>query len=182
VTKVEQPSVAAREIGTEADPTCFSKEVFVQTHRAIYRSEIGPLEVVGNQKGVLSITFVENELTGDRALPASISECLRQLDEYFKGRRQKFSIPLLLDGTDFQKTVWRQLQKIAFGETASYGDVARAIGNPQAFRAVGNANNKNAIPIIIPCHRVIGSDGKLVGFGSGIWRKEWLLDHEKSFR
>jgi methylated-DNA-[protein]-cysteine S-methyltransferase len=182
VTKVEQPSVAAREIGTEADPTCFSKEVFVQTHRAIYRSEIGPLEVVGNQKGVLSITFVENELTGDRALPASISECLRQLDEYFKGRRQKFSILLLLDGTDFQKTVWRQLQKIAFGETASYGDVARAIGNPQAFRAVGNANNKNAIPIIIPCHRVIGSDGKLVGFGSGIWRKEWLLDHEKSFR
>jgi methylated-DNA-[protein]-cysteine S-methyltransferase len=111
-----------------------------------------------------------------------MKECLRQLDEYFKGKRKKFSVPLLLDGTDFQKAVWRQLQRIPCGQTASYGDVARAIGSPQAFRAVGNANNKNPIPLIIPCHRVIGSDGKLVGFGSGIWRKEWLLDHEKSFR
>jgi methylated-DNA-[protein]-cysteine S-methyltransferase len=148
----------------------------VQTFRACYPSEIGPLEVVGNPKGILTITFVENELT----LPACIKECLRQLDEYFKGKRQKFSVPLLLDGTDFQKAVWRQLQKIPFGQTASYGDVARAISSPQAFRAVGNANNKNRIPLIIPCHRVIGSNGKMVGFGSGIWRKEWLLDHEKS--
>ena len=154
----------------------------MQTFRTYYRSEIGPIEIVGNQKCILTITFVENEFTPDRTLPACIKECLRQLDEYFKGKRQKFSVPLLLDGTDFQKAVWRQLQKIPFGEIASYGDVARAIGSPQAFRAVGNANNKNAIPIIIPCHRVIGSDGKLVGFGSGIWRKEWLLDHEKSFR
>ncbi|MEE9495209.1 MAG: methylated-DNA--[protein]-cysteine S-methyltransferase [Desulfobacterales bacterium] len=154
----------------------------MQTHRAIYRSEIGPLEVVGNEKGILTITFVEDEFEADRNLPACITECLRQLAEYFKGRRQKFSIHLLLEGTDFQKAVWRQLQKIPFGQTASYGDVARAIGSPQAFRAVGNANNKNRIPLIIPCHRVIGSDGKLVGFGSGIWRKEWLLDHEKSFR
>ena len=154
----------------------------MQTHRAIYRSQIGPLEVVGNSKGILTITFVDEEFGADRNLPACMTECLRQLDEYFKGRRQKFSVPLLLDGTEFQKTVWRQLQKISFGETASYGDVARAIGSPRAFRAVGNANNKNNIPIIIPCHRVIGSDGKLVGFGSGIWRKEWLLDHEKSFR
>jgi methylated-DNA-[protein]-cysteine S-methyltransferase len=154
----------------------------VQTVRAIYTSEIGPLEVVGDQKGILTITFVENEFTPDRALPACIKECLRQLDEYFKGRRQKFSVPLLLDGTEFQKAVWRQLLKIPFGQTASYGDVARAISSPQAFRAVGNANNKNRIPLIIPCHRVIGSDGKMVGFGSGIWRKEWLLNHEKRVR
>ena len=111
-----------------------------------------------------------------------MAECLRQLTEYFKGRRQKFSIPLVLEGTDFQKAVWRQLQKIPFGQTASYGDVARAVGSPRAFRAVGNANNKNPIPLIIPCHRVIGSDGKLVGFGGGIWRKEWLLEHEQSQR
>jgi methylated-DNA-[protein]-cysteine S-methyltransferase len=154
----------------------------MQTFRTYYRSEIGPLEVVGTQKGILTITFVEDESGADRPLPACMKECLRQLDEYFKGKRQKFSIPLLLDGTDFQKAVWRQLQKIPFGQTASYGEVARAIGNPRAFRAVGNANNKNDIPIIIPCHRVIGSDGKLVGFGSGIWRKEWLLDHEKGSR
>jgi len=154
----------------------------VQTVTAIYKSEIGPLEVIGQQNGILTITFVEDESGTGRFLPACIKECLRQLDEYFKGKRKKFSVPLLLDGTDFQKAVWRQLQRIPFGQTASYGDVARAISSPQAFRAVGNANNKNRIPLIIPCHRVIGSDGKLVGFGSGIWRKEWLLDHEKSFR
>lgn len=152
----------------------------MQTFRACYRSEIGPLEVVGNQKGILTITFKKDQFESDRNLPACMKESLRQLDEYFKGRRQKFSVPLLLEGTDFQKAVWRQLQKILFGQTVSYGDVARAIGRPQAFRAVGNANNKNPIPLIIPCHRVIGSDGKMVGFGSGIWRKEWLLDHEKS--
>ena len=154
----------------------------MHTFRACYRSEIGPLEVVGNPKGILTVTFVEDEFEDDRNLPACMTKCLRQLDEYFNGKRQKFSVPLLLVGTEFQKNVWRQLQKISFGETASYGDVARAIGSPRAFRAVGNANNKNNIPIIIPCHRVIGSDGQLVGFGSGIWRKEWLLDHEKSFR
>jgi methylated-DNA-[protein]-cysteine S-methyltransferase len=154
----------------------------MQAFRTYYRSEIGSLEVVGNPKGILTITFVEGEFEADRNLPACMTECLRQLDEYFKGKRQKFRVPLLLDGTEFQKAVWRQLQKIPFGQTASYGDVARAIGNPRAFRAVGNANNKNNIPIIIPCHRVIGSDGKLVGFGSGIWRKAWLLDHEKSVR
>lgn len=154
----------------------------MQTVKAIYKSEIGPLEIVGTQKGILTLTFVEDEFEADPKLPACVKECLRQLDDYFKGKRQKFSLPLLLDGTEFQKTVWRQLQRIPFGQTASYGDVARAIGNPRAFRAVGNANNKNNIPIIIPCHRVIGSDGKMVGFGSGIWRKEWLLDHEKSVR
>ena len=152
----------------------------MQTYKACYRSEIGPIEIVGNQKGILNITFVEKAFRSDRNPPACMTECLRQLDEYFKGKRQKFSVPLILEGTGFQKAVWRQLQKIPFGRTASYGDVARAIGRPRAFRAVGNANNKNRIPLIIPCHRVIGSDGKMVGFGSGIWRKEWLLDHEKN--
>jgi methylated-DNA-[protein]-cysteine S-methyltransferase len=152
----------------------------VQTYRACHHSEIGPLEVVGNQKGILTITFVEDDFEADRNLPAGMTECLRQLDEYFKGKRQKFSVPLHLEGTDFQKAVWRQLQKVPFGQTASYGDVARAVGSPKAFRAVGNANNKNPIPLIVPCHRVIGSDGQMVGFGSGIWRKEWLLDHEKN--
>ena len=152
----------------------------METYKACYRSEIGPIEIVGNAKGILTITFVDRAFKTDRALPACMQDCLRQLDEYFKGKRKKFSVPLILEGTDFQKAVWRQLQKIPFGQTASYGDVARATGSPQAFRAVGNANNKNRIPLIIPCHRVIGSDGQMVGFGSGIWRKEWLLDHEKN--
>ncbi len=154
----------------------------MQTYTACYQSEIEPFEVVGNQKGILMITFNKDPLMTDRSLPGCMTACMRQLDEYFKGRRKKFSVPLVLIGTDFQKAVWRQLKKIPFGQTASYGDVARAIGRPRAFRAVGNANNKNPIPLIIPCHRVIGSDGKLVGFGGGIWRKRWLLDHEKGPR
>ena len=154
----------------------------MQTYRACYRSEIGLLEVVGNEKGILTIIFGADEFETDRNLPALMAECLQQLTEYFIGQRQAFSVPLILEGTAFQKAVWRQLQKIPFGQTASYGDVARAVGRPKAFRAVGNANNKNPIPLIIPCHRVIGSDGKLVGFGGGIWRKEWLLDHEKRFQ
>jgi methylated-DNA-[protein]-cysteine S-methyltransferase len=156
------------------------KEVFVRTDTACYRSELGPFEIVGNQKGILTITFNKTPLKTDRSLPACMTECLRQLDEYFKGRRKKFNVPLQLEGTAFQKAVWRQLAKIPFGQTASYGDVARAIDRPRAFRAVGNANNKNPIPLIIPCHRVIGSNGQLVGFGGGVWRKQWLLDHEKS--
>ena len=154
----------------------------MKTYTTCYQTAIGPFEITGHQKGILTITFNKEPLKTDTELPACMKECMRQLDEYFKGRRQKFSIPLLLEGTDFQKAVWRQLQKIPFGQTASYGDVARSVGSPKAFRAVGNANNKNPIPLIIPCHRVIGSDGKLVGFGGGIWRKEWLLDHEKRFQ
>ncbi|MGD8470803.1 MAG: methylated-DNA--[protein]-cysteine S-methyltransferase [Desulfobacteraceae bacterium] len=154
----------------------------MQKFRACHHSEIGPIEIVGNQKGILAVTFGADEFEIDRNLPAIMTECLRQMTEYFKGRRQKFSVPLIMEGTNFQKAVWRQLQKIPFGRTASYGDVARAVGSPRAFRAVGNANNKNPISLIIPCHRVIGSDGKLVGFGGGIWRKEWLLEHEKRFQ
>ncbi|MGD9349813.1 MAG: methylated-DNA--[protein]-cysteine S-methyltransferase [Desulfobacterales bacterium] len=152
----------------------------MRTYTTCYRSEIGPFEIVGTQKGIITITFNKAPSVMDRNLPACMKDCLQQLEEYFKGRRRKFRVPLLLEGTDFQKAVWRQLKKIPYGQTASYGDVARAIGRPGAFRAVGNANNKNPVPVIIPCHRVIGSDGKLGGFGGGIWRKQWLLDHEKS--
>ena len=158
----------------------YPKELFVQTYTACYWSEIGPFEIVGNDKAILTIKFNKDPSVTDNDLPACMTECLRQLEEYFKGRLQKFDVAMQLEGTDFQKAVWRQLQKIPFGQTASYGDVARAIDRPKAYRAVGNANNKNPIPLIIPCHRVIGSDGKLVGFGGGIWRKKWLLDHEKS--
>ena len=151
----------------------------MQTYTACYRSEIGPFEIVGTDKGILTIKFNTNPLVTDNNLPASMTQCMCQLEEYFKGQRRKFNVPLLLEGTAFQKAVWWQLKRIPFGQTASYGDVARAIGRPRAFRAVGNANNRNPVPLIIPCHRVIGSDGKLVGFGGGIWRKQWLLDHEK---
>jgi methylated-DNA-[protein]-cysteine S-methyltransferase len=111
----------------------------------------------------------------------ALEECLAQIDQYFQGTRQEFSLQLAPEGTDFQQQVWRELSKIPYGQTASYLDIARAIGNEQAVRAVGAANGQNPISIIIPCHRVIGSDGKLTGYGGGLWRKEWLLTHERDF-
>ena len=103
-----------------------------------------------------------------------------QLSQYFKGERKTFDLPLVLPGTDFQKKVWDQLLTIPYGKTRSYAEQARAIGNTKAVRAVAKANGDNRLSIIIPCHRVIGSDGKLTGYGGGLWRKEWLLAHEKN--
>ncbi len=148
--------------------------------KAYYLSSLGPLEISGIPEGIVSVSFVKRRFPSDRNLPECVEEGTRQLEEYFKGVRRNFSLKLLLRGTSFQKLVWQQLKKIPYGKVASYGDVARAIGNPHAYRAVGNANNKNPFVIIIPCHRVIGADGKLVGYGSGLWRKEWLLNHERS--
>jgi methylated-DNA-[protein]-cysteine S-methyltransferase len=153
--------------------------VTMEECKAYYLSPLGPVEISGNRKGILSVGFVEKRLPNDRNLPECVKEGLRQLEEYFRGSRKKFSLKLLPQGTPFQKLVWQQLSRIPYGKAVSYGDVARAIGKPHAFRAVGGANNKNPIAIIIPCHRVIGSDGTLVGYGSGLWRKEWLLNHEK---
>ena len=106
------------------------------------------------------------------------SDTLRQLREYFAGRRSEFDLPLDPAGTEFQRTVWRLLREIPYGETISYGELARRVGNPQASRAVGAANGRNPIPIVIPCHRVIGSNGKLTGFGGGLPTKEALLGLE----
>jgi methylated-DNA-[protein]-cysteine S-methyltransferase len=102
----------------------------------------------------------------------------RQLKEYFTGKRREFDLPLRMEGTEFQQRVWRELTKIPFGETRSYGQLAKRIGNPNGSRAVGLANGRNPIAIIVPCHRVIGADGSLTGFGGGLDRKEWLLTHE----
>ena len=109
-----------------------------------------------------------------------IKEAFRQLSEYFSGNRKTFNLPLLLKGTDFQKQVWQALLKIPFGETRSYKQIAEAIGNPKAVRAVGMANNKNPLLIVVPCHRVIGANGKLVGYAVGLDKKEYLLRLEGS--
>lgn len=103
----------------------------------------------------------------------------KQLAEYFKGERREFDIPLDLIGTEFQKTVWLSLQQVPYGHTISYGEQAKLIGRPTAVRAVANANRQNRVAIILPCHRVIGSDGTLTGYGGGLWRKEKLLELEK---
>jgi methylated-DNA-[protein]-cysteine S-methyltransferase len=107
-----------------------------------------------------------------------LTETARQLKEYFAGSRRSFDLPLRMAGTEFQQRVWRELTKIPFGETWSYGQLAKRIGNSNASRAVGLANGRNPIAVIVPCHRVIGADGSLTGFGGGLPRKQWLLSHE----
>jgi methylated-DNA-[protein]-cysteine S-methyltransferase len=116
--------------------------------------------------------WVQNATQG--VLPAATA----QLKEYFTGTRREFDLPLKMEGSEFQQRVWRELTKIPFGITWSYGQLAKRIGNPNGSRAVGLANGRNPIAIIVPCHRVIGADGSLTGFGGGLDRKEWLLTHE----
>ena len=153
----------------------------METYKTYYKSPLGPIEIVGAQDNILFLGFVEDMLQGDAELPFCLKACLKQIDEYFKWKRKEFLLNLEPLGTDFQKRVWQQLRKISFGETASYGDIAKAIDNPNASRAVGNANRINPICIITPCHRIIGSDGSLTGYGGGLWRKEWLLKHESGY-
>jgi methylated-DNA-[protein]-cysteine S-methyltransferase len=107
-----------------------------------------------------------------------LPEVARQLDEYFDGRRRKFDLPIRFSGTEFQCRAWKNLMEIPYGETRSYGEQAQRIGQPSATRAVGLANGRNPIPVVVPCHRVIGADGSLTGFGGGLERKRWLLIHE----
>ncbi|HEY4969135.1 MAG TPA: methylated-DNA--[protein]-cysteine S-methyltransferase [Steroidobacteraceae bacterium] len=109
---------------------------------------------------------------------APLSAALRQLGEYFVGTRREFDLPLRMRGTEFQQRVWRELTEIPYGQTWSYGELAKRIDNPSASRAVGLANGRNPISILVPCHRVIGADGSLTGYGGGLERKRWLLAHE----
>src|SRR5664279_30744 len=123
---------------------------------------------------LLKTTFEEGENRHLKSLK-------KQLKEYFNGKRKEFSIPLLIPGSQFQQAVWKELQNIQFGSTRSYQQQAKALNMPDSIRAVANANGLNRIAILIPCHRVIGSDGRLTGYGGGIRRKKWLLDHERKY-
>ena len=147
-----------------------------------YKSPLGPIKIIGSQDCILSLDFIEEALPGDDDLPFCLKACVKQIDEYFKGNRREFLLNLDPAGTKFQQLVWRQLEKIPFVQVVTYREMAGAIGSPKAFRAVGNANGKNPIAIIIPCHRVVGSDGSLTGYGGGLWRKEWLIKYERGFR
>jgi methylated-DNA-[protein]-cysteine S-methyltransferase len=144
-------------------------------------SPIGPLLIAGDSEAVRFIGFPKNgkpqrpDAGWTESMSGPLGEAVRQLREYFAGRRTEFDLPLALEGTDFQRKVWRKLQEIPYGETISYGELAKRVGNPKASRAVGSANGKNRIPIVIPCHRVIAGDGGLGGFGGGLTVKEKLL-------
>ncbi len=148
-----------------------------------YESPIGVIEMISTDESICSILFSEKDKKEkylQAETPSVLAECYTQLDEYFKGNRRDFSFPYHFNGTDFQKTVWEALIEIPYAETGSYKDIAVCIGNEKAIRAVGSANGKNKLSIVIPCHRIIGSNGKLTGYAGGLWRKEWLLQHEKS--
>ncbi|MCK9422015.1 MAG: methylated-DNA--[protein]-cysteine S-methyltransferase [Bacteroidales bacterium] len=149
-------------------------------HRAFLKTPIGFLEITGSEKGIQSLSFL-NFRVRIHHVPSSLKSSIEQLKEYFAGSRKTFDLPLDLKGSAFQIQVWSELQKIPYGEIISYLELARRIGNLNALRAVGGANGRNPVSIIIPCHRVLGHDGKLVGYGGGLWRKKWLLEHEHAF-
>jgi len=146
---------------------------------SFFQSKIGPLCITATEMGIASIRFFDGTTPGQQDHHPLLTACSQSLKEYFQGTRTSFDLPLDIHGTPFQKDVWNALMQIPYGQTVSYKDIAQQIGREKAPRAVGNANNKNNIVIVIPCHRVIASNGKLAGFGGGIWRKRWLLDHEK---
>jgi len=146
-------------------------------------SPIGPLALVVDGGGALvEINFDGRKPAGIPIDDARCACAARELNEYFAGSRRAFTIPVAPRGTDFQRAVWSELQRIPFGATISYGELARRIGRPKAVRAVGAANGANPIPIVIPCHRVIGSNGKLTGYGGGLDKKETLLAIERGAR
>jgi methylated-DNA-[protein]-cysteine S-methyltransferase len=164
-------------------------------------SPVGPLFLGGSAAGIHRLVFLEPEESRLRTVytldgsvtalerdagesaardPQAASEAARQLREYFEGARTAFDLPLAARGTAFQVAVWDVLTRIPAGETRSYGEVAAMVGAPSASRAVGMANGRNPIAIVVPCHRVVGADGTLTGYGGGLHRKRWLLDHESS--
>lgn len=147
---------------------------------AYYISPLGALKITAENEAVTAIDFIQEGKYSSGSDDPVLQEALRQLDEYFNGKRERFELKLNPEGTEFQKRVWNELLKIPFGRTISYLELARRLGDEKVIRAAGTANGKNRIPIIIPCHRVIGSNGKLIGYAGGLHIKEWLLRHEGS--
>lgn len=143
-----------------------------------YKTPVGTAKIVGDANGIISISIIDEAIETSKEIPTSLQDCVQQLDEYFKGTRKQFNLKLNPQGTEFQKRVWKELLNVPFGKTRSYLEQTKKLGDVKAIRAVAAANGKNPIWIIIPCHRIIGSDGSLTGYGGGIWRKKWLLEHE----
>lgn len=149
-------------------------------------SPVGAILVVVSDNGVMRIDFIDRDVEMNLARNNShakhpiLSDALAQLSEYFDGSRTTFSLPLDIEGTEFQQQAWLALARIPYGHTVSYSEQATSIGRPRAVRAIGTANSKNPIAIVLPCHRVIGADGSLTGYAGGMDKKIWLLQHEQS--
>ncbi len=140
-------------------------------------SPLGITKISGDEKGVALISVLsEGELS--TTIPNQLQEAVLQLQEYFEGKRQDFTFKLNPKGTDFQQKVWQELRNIPYGKTISYLDLSKKLGDVKAIRAAASANGKNPLWSVVPCHRVIGTDGSLTGYAGGLWRKKWLLEHE----
>nr|WP_262914006.1 methylated-DNA--[protein]-cysteine S-methyltransferase [Polaribacter sp. DS7-9] len=152
-----------------------------------YKTPLGTAKIVGDENGIQSVSVLDEDFSTalevtNSDTPKCLQDCVTQLDEYFSGKRINFDLKLNPQGTEFQKKVWTELLNIPYNKTRTYLEQSKALGDVKAIRAVASANGKNPIWIIIPCHRVIGSDGSLTGYAGGIWRKKWLLAHENPLK
>lgn len=142
---------------------------------------LGTAKIKGDENGVSVISILqEGEIS--KVIPVELKDAVKQLQEYFEGKRTTFNFPINPKGTDFQQKVWKALLEIPYGKTTSYMDLSKKLGDVKAIRAVASANGKNPLWIVVPCHRVIGSDGSLTGYAGGLWRKKWLLEHENPLK
>ncbi|WP_335973116.1 methylated-DNA--[protein]-cysteine S-methyltransferase [Gaetbulibacter jejuensis] len=148
----------------------------------IIKTPLGYTKITGDNDGIASVTVLNSEEQISDIIPESLEDCVYQLNEYFEGKRQVFDLNLNPQGTDFQKTVWEALLTIPYGKTMSYLELSKQLGDVKAIRAVANANGKNPLWIIVPCHRIIGTDGNLTGYAGGLHRKQWLLEHESPYK
>mgnify|MGYP001826997160 CR=1 FL=1 len=167
----------------------------------IINSPLGFTKIIGDEDGISSVTvlnnislsegesnnlsFLQKQESEEKItdiIPIELEDCVMQLIEYFEGSRKHFNLKLNANGTEFQKKVWKQLEQIPYGKTMSYLELSKQLGDVKAIRAVANANGKNPLWIIVPCHRVIGSDGSLTGYAGGFYRKQWLLEHESPYK
>lgn len=138
---------------------------------------LGTAKIKGDENGISVISILqEGEVS--KVIPLELKKAVKEIDEYFEGNRLKFTFLMNPKGTDFQKKVWKALLEIPYGKTMSYLELSKQLGDVKAIRAVASANGKNPLWIVVPCHRVIGSDGSLTGYAGGLWRKKWLIDHE----
>jgi methylated-DNA-[protein]-cysteine S-methyltransferase len=144
---------------------------------AFIESPLGITKILGDVNGIAEISVL-SEGKKSAKIPGSLKECVSQLQEYFKGERKEFDFKINPSGTEFQQKVWQELLNIPFGKTMSYLDLSKKLGDVKAIRAVASANGKNPLWIVVPCHRVIGTNGSLTGYAGGLWRKKWLLEHE----
>ena len=143
---------------------------------------LGHAKISGNENGIVSVSIIDFQEELSRTIPESLLDCVIQLREYFYEKRKTFDLKLNPEGTTFQKKVWKQLEAIPFGKSISYLELSKQLGDVKAIRAAASANGKNPLWIIVPCHRVIGSDGSLTGYAGGLHRKQWLLNHESEYK